>query len=105
MTSLTAADRVKLHHFLSGTAEREKNEHESLREQYKSYKESYVKNMQFDPEKPNLSKHFFSLTKAKSHTCVSGVLVDHSPLEEVFIFFDTATFDEIERDVKVDKTP
>ena len=24
-----------------------------------------------------------------------------TPLEEVFIFFDTATFDEIERDVKV----
>ena len=31
--------------------------------------------------------------------------MDHSPLEEVFIFFDTATYDEIERDVKVDKTP
>ena len=39
--------------------------------------------------------------KAKSHICVSGVLVDqHTPLEEVFIFFDTATYDEIERDVK-----
>ena len=37
---------------------------------------------------------------------VSGVLVDqHTPLEEVFIFFDTATYDQIERDVKVNKTP
>ena len=37
---------------------------------------------------------------------VSGVLVDqHTSLEEVFIFFDTATYDQIERDVKVNKTP
>ena len=40
------------------------------------------------------------------HICVSGVLVDqHTALEEVFIFFDTATYDQIERDVKVNKTP
>ena len=45
------------------------------------------------------------LTKAKSHNCASGVSVDqHTPLEEVFIFFDTATYDEIERDVKVSTT-
>ena len=44
------------------------------------------------------------LTKAKSHLCVSGVLIDHLPLEEVFVFFDTATYDEIERDVKVKTT-
>ena len=45
------------------------------------------------------------LNKANSHNCVSGVLVDqHTPLEEVFIFFDTATYDEIERDVKVSTT-
>ena len=38
--------------------------------------------------------------------CVPGVLVDqHTPLEEVFIFFDTATYDQIERDVKVNTTP
>ena len=37
---------------------------------------------------------------------VSGVLLDqHTPLEEVFVFFDTATYDQIERDVKVNKTP
>ena len=29
------------------------------------------------------------------------MLVQHTPLEEVYIFFDTATYDEIERDVKV----
>ena len=28
-------------------------------------------------------------------------MLDHSPLEAVYIFFDTATYDEIERDEKV----
>ena len=55
LTSLSAADRVKLHHLLSGSAERKKDELESLRQHYKSYKESYIKNTQFDPEKNNLS--------------------------------------------------
>ena len=27
--------------------------------------------------------------------------LEHGPLEKVYIFFDTATYDEIERDVKV----
>ena len=27
--------------------------------------------------------------------------MEHAPLEEVYIFFDTATYDEIERDQKV----
>ena len=27
--------------------------------------------------------------------------MEHAPLEAVYIYFDTATFDEIERDVKV----
>ena len=45
-------------------------------------------------------------TKANGHICVSAVLVDqYTPLEEVFIFFDTATYDQIERDVKVNTTP
>ena len=45
------------------------------------------------------------LTKAKCHIRISGVLVDqHTLLEEVYIFFDTATYDEIERDVKVSTT-
>ena len=40
------------------------------------------------------------------HICVSGVLVDqHTALEEVFIFFDTATYDQVERDVKVNTNP
>ena len=58
----------------------------------------YVKLLKFDPETQNLSKCLF-LTRQRD-TCVLGVLVDqHTELEEVFIFFDTATYDQIERDV------
>ena len=39
-----------------------------------------------------LYKYFFTAT-----------VIEQAPLEEVFIFFDTATYDEIERDVKVCK--
>ena len=30
-------------------------------------------------------------------------MIAHPPLEAVYIYFDTATYDEIERDVKVQK--
>ena len=33
---------------------------------------------------------------------ISAVTNEHAPLEAVHIFFDTATYDEIERDVKVE---
>ena len=36
---------------------------------------------------------------AKSNTYFEALLVDHTLLEEVFIFFDTATYDEIEQHV------
>ena len=32
---------------------------------------------------------------------LSASLLEHAPLEEVNIFFDTATYDEIEKDVRV----
>ena len=35
--------------------EREEYRHQSSRKQYKNYKESYVKHLQFDPIKPTLS--------------------------------------------------
>ena len=36
------------------------------------------------------------------YICISAVLVDqHTTLEEVYIFFETAQYDQIERDVKV----
>ena len=42
---------------------------------------------------------FFSLGQV-SHI-FPAALVEHAPLEEVYIFFDTETYDQIERDVKV----
>ena len=36
------------------------------------------------------------------HLFAASVL-EHAPLEAVYIYFDTATYDEIERDVKVQK--
>ena len=51
-TSLSTEDRLKLHHLVK---ERKGGGLDSLREQYKNYKEGYVKNMQFDPKKSNPS--------------------------------------------------
>ena len=60
---------------------------------------------------PSLNQHnirrkstaiYYLFTKAKFRLCVSAMLIEHAPLEEVYIFFDTATYDQIERDVKVD---
>ena len=36
-------------------------------------------------------------------TSLSVATVEHAPLEAVYIFFGTATYNEIERDVKVTK--
>ena len=51
-TGLKTEDRRKLHHLVK---KRKGDGLDSLREQYKSYKEGYVKNMQFDPRKSNPS--------------------------------------------------
>ena len=48
----SGTDRLNLERLFSGSAE---SKGESLWEQYKSYKENYVKYKQFDPETPNLS--------------------------------------------------
>ena len=94
--------RLNLHQFFSGSAERKEDELISWRQQYKSYKEGYVKHLLFDPLKPNLSKQSM-LLPTKISPLFSDVTLDHGPLEEVYIFFDTATYDQIERDVKVEK--
>ena len=44
----------------------------------------------------------FIVTRVTFYICISAVLVDqHTTLEEVYIFFETAQYDQIERDVKV----
>ena len=41
------------------------------------------------------------MTFSLSQIIGTGVTVKFAPLQIVFIFFDTATYDEIKRDVKV----
>ena len=49
------AERLKLQQFVSGSADEKEDGLESFRQQYKSYKESYAKYMEFDQDDPNLS--------------------------------------------------
>ena len=89
----------KLQKMVFPSVERKKAGYETLMEQYRSYKENYVRSLAFDPEDPNLSQLFCI------ETCwqilISASVIEHSQLEEVYIFFDAATYDEVERDVKV----
>ena len=48
----------------------------------------------------NLSR-FLSIINIQQLFSVSATVIEHAPLEAVYIFFDTATYDQIERDVKV----
>lgn len=53
-----AINREQLYHLqqlVSTSADGKEAGRESFREQYKRYKESFVKHLRFDPEKPNLS--------------------------------------------------
>ena len=70
-------------------------------EEYIKYKKRYVKNLQFDPDIQNLSKLFFSQHLCSKRYLFPAVMIEHGPLQSVYVYFDTATFDEIERDVKV----
>ena len=69
-----------------------------LMEGYIEYKKRYVKHLQFNPAIQNLSKFLFP-----QHFCHTfpAAMIEHAPLQSVYIYFDTATYDEIERDVKV----
>ena len=50
----------KLQKMVFPSAERKKAGYEIFREQYRSYKENYVRSLAFDPEDPNLSQLFSS---------------------------------------------
>ena len=60
---------------------------------YFNYKRKY-----FSPKEETLSK----VTSLKQCSSIfSATMLEHAPLEAVYIYFDTATYDEIESDVKV----
>merc|ERR1712192_23824 len=56
----------------------------SFTKSYRKYKREYVKHLSFNPKEENLTS-----------------VLEHVPLEIVYIYFDTATYDEIGRDEKV----
>ena len=74
---------------------------DELQQEYNRYKNDYVSNVYFDPKETNNSKcciYSHILTIIPSFLAGIQWLTQ---LEVVHIYFDTATFDEIEKDVKV----
>ena len=69
------------------------------------YKEGHIKFLRFNPDKEtSRNKQTFSRLhlNPQLYTCfISAARVEHAPLEAVYIFFDTATYNKIGRDVKV----
>ena len=57
------------------------------------YKRKYMKNIEYNPK-----SHF---SQTGYHPIPSASYIEYGPVQLVQIFFDTATFDKIERDVKV----
>ena len=55
----------KLQKMVFPSIEKEKAGYRTFREQYRSYKENYVRSLSFDPEDPNLSQ-LFSSTPTKT---------------------------------------
>ena len=92
---------AQLQQMLSTFIETKDNElSSSLVNRYKSYKESFVKHLLFNVSQPNLSKLLW-LRHSYLYILISAATIEHAPLEAVYIFFNTATYDEIERNVKV----
>ena len=67
---------------------------------YHQHKRNYVKRLLFDATQDNLSKVMTALHFLCFSSATTLQLTD-SPLQAVYIYFDTATYDEIERDEKV----
>ena len=80
----------------------------TVTEKYHTYKRNYVKLISFNPGKENFSKCIFDSIiydyiqlYLKLFPFFPASELMHAPLEAVYIYFDTATYDEIERDLKV----
>ena len=128
-TGLTVAERQQFHLMLN-SLKNQSFESKSVQEKlllpmeaYTAYKTYYGKNIQFDPiAEDNFCKYEISTSSAYSASlgqmtqyflnCLKIQYMSHSPLltasvippgelQVVQVYFDTSTFDEIERDVKV----
>ena len=70
----------------------------SLMKEYRYYKDNFVKDINFDPSRQYLSMKFILIN---FYNFSPDSTVESSPLQVFKIYFDTATYDEIQRDVKV----
>ena len=73
-----------------------------MMEKYMLYKKNYMKHLQFDPGLENLSKFSIPSHLIKVILFSAGT-IEQAPLETVYIKIDTATFDQIERGLKVNE--
>ena len=72
----------------------------SLTEVYHKYKSKYVKHLFFNPNNENLCEQSFFFLPSQTFL-MPAMEMNHAPLEAVHIYFNTATYDEIEKDEKV----
>ena len=87
-----------LHQMVALSTKKKEAGFEAFRKAYKTYKENYARHLLFDPAASNLSIFPIGIICSIS---ILAVVIEHAPLEAVYIFFDTATYDQIERDIKV----
>ena len=83
--------------FLASTDEMD--QFQLLNKEYRQYKENYMKHIQYDPEAEGHGMSYIFLSSL--YLIFPASPIEHAPLEAVYIMFDTATYDEIERDEKV----
>ena len=65
----------------------------SMIQDYKNYKKSFARNMKYDPMSYDIGKYMLSVPNAME--------LGHSKMEVIEIYFGAATYDEIEKDVRV----
>ena len=70
-----------------------KRELHSIIDKYMSYKKSFVRNMRYDPKSYEPGTYTLSLPNALE--------LEYPTLEVIEIYFGAATYDQIEKDVKV----
>ena len=74
---------------------------------YYNYKMEYVKHLSFNPKGEILGKFVLFLDDwahaplSLDGKVIPATMLEHAPLEAVYIYFDTASYDQIERDEKV----
>ena len=75
----------------------------SITEKYHKYKREYVKQQTFNPDEEDFSECLLKVEQLVDICLFAATTLPlvQALLEAVFIYFDTATYDEIEKDQKV----